>query len=70
MTIKGFTEHRGTASRMTFDHRTGQFSQTPMPHPFLERMEARVEMERCVVTTSVPKAQDLNAQAFQLPLAE
>jgi hypothetical protein len=55
MSIKGFTEHRGMASRMTFDHVTGQFSQTQMPHPFLAGLEAKVEIECRVVALSRPK---------------
>jgi hypothetical protein len=55
MTIKGFTEHRGTASQMTFDHMTGQFSESPVPHPFLARLEAKVEIESSVVNLARPK---------------
>lgn len=50
MTIKGFTEQRGMASRMTFDHMTGQFSHTPVNHPFLAGLEAKVEIESRIVT--------------------
>jgi hypothetical protein len=56
MTIKGFTEHRGIASRITFDHVTGQFTQTPMPHPFLAVLETIVDTGSCVVTQLNPKS--------------
>jgi hypothetical protein len=66
MTIKGFTEHRGTASRMTFDHVTGKFSQTQVPHPFLARLEAKVEIGSCVVM--LPRSKRTRPQRVDLPV--
>lgn len=72
MTTKGFTEYRGTACRIAFDHSTGQFTQSLVTHPFIAGLCATGESKEKVLPRTLrrlAKPKNSPRSASQRPVA-
>lgn len=72
MTIKGFTDYRGTVSRIAFDDAKGQFTQSLVTHPFIAGLCATGESKEKVLPRArrkLAKPKNSPRSARQRPVA-